>query len=179
MCLRQCDGRQVYELFLYTRRALCFVGHAPSHNRSPSRRRRLYTMHPTLLCDTDRVIYNATEEKGWRRDRRKVSRGVSRKDDAHYLRTDRSLNCFVASSRRNSPVLHFSPRSVQVLHVHAAETILSCIYSRHTRCLTPIAVSLTLASSIRGSKWKHGHETPHNFSRRVEQRASKRWKRDA
>lgn len=30
------------------------------------------------------------------------------------LRTDRSLNCFVAPSRRNSPVFHFSSRSVQI-----------------------------------------------------------------
>lgn len=54
---------------------------------------------------SNHVIYNAA--------RTGELRGGSLEDGAH-LRTDRSLNCFVASSRRNSPVLHFSSRSVQV-----------------------------------------------------------------
>lgn len=121
-CTFRLHGHRACERFLYTRRKCVLSGMHPVIIA-------LHRVDAFMRCiqryyvGTDHVIYNAARTGGLRG-------GVSSKDGAH-LRTDRSLNCFVASSRRNSPVLYFSSWPVQVSTCNVAEGRFYRAYSAH------------------------------------------------
>lgn len=144
-CILSCNERsRVCELFLYTHRSVCFVGHAPvviiGLRRVDGAFMRCIRRY--YVARTPRNIHITAAWKGG------FAGGQSQRWCTR-LRTDRSLNCFVAPSRRNSPVFHFSSRFPR-----AYRRGNFIVHIPHIRCSIhrQIAIFLGFASNIYDSE---------------------------